>query len=314
MWGKGIDKAGLIVLLVSRVAAHCTAFAQVCVERALELAGGLPNLGNVIHLYQDGGAHFKSYTFLGSVGLGLHEAAGKESIITYGAPCHFKNPNDSTFGTLGKVFEAAATRTIIRDQSDVAKVFQSWAEESQNDPNAPKVIVEEFWPKPKDRIQQYTLDPASLPVGIKSCFQWEFTRDKKQGPRVSMFGRGANRLVATSTWLLPRPFPSAKTPAGARGHPSVLEDVGLDEETPEEQADRAGLQQKNWNGWRLFYRSAEPEKVSPDAYSKKTRRLMNQMGMNINDLPWVATQATEAMIKSRSDARAAKRKVRARHD
>ena len=104
---------------------------------------------------------------------------------------------------------------------------------------------------------QYTLNPKSLPCGVQSCYQGEFTRDPKQGPRKSMWGRGAQSNVCTELLCTGRPFPSCAVAKVAQTHPAVVPAPDAegddfsdpDENAVAEQLEKAPIGSNEWQGW-----------------------------------------------------------------
>jgi len=305
------------VVLCSRIGSHNSTYALTCIEEAVKQAGGTEALGDRFHVFSDGGPHFKSYEFLGSLALQMFEAGGKEVTVTYGAENHFKNPCDSLFGVMDQKIKSASCKNMLKDLPDLVSVFSEWADEQNMEPGRPKLVVKEFWPRPVKEVTKYCLDPDSLPCKISAAYQWEFS-SIKDSRRVSVWGRGSNKNTMTALWCLARPFPSCPVDPKSRTHPAIknlededdIENCGVGEMP----VSSIGLTDQEWNGWKLFYRTKMPEQTPSSCYSNRIRKKMEAMGSHASEVPKVQLTKTSKDRQAASDARAKRRCTKAASD
>ena len=167
---------------------------------------------------------------------------------------------------------------------------------------------------------------------LDSCYSWEF-RDIGDHRRHSIWGRGDNKLCATGMWLTCRPFPSAELLPGSRDHPTICWKKSAVECQPKKLAEAAAaaasddaagsaaakeeeeqdplqehmlnLQTQYYEDWKMFYRSAMPEKTKGSVYSARVARTMKGMGIYANQLKETTAHRSAMELQASSD-RAAK--------
>ena len=167
---------------------------------------------------------------------------------------------------------------------------------------------------------------------LDSCYSWEF-RDIGDHRRHSIWGRGDNKLCATGMWLTCRPFPSAELLPGSRDHPTICWKKSAVECQPKKLAEAAAaaasddaagsaaakeeeeqdplqehmlnLQTQYYEDWKMFYRSAMPEKTKGSVYSARVARKMKGMGIYAKQLKETTAHRSAMELQASSD-RAAK--------
>jgi hypothetical protein len=161
----------------------------------LELLAIGPEVTKVI-CWCDPGTHYRSYQFLGSVGLQLSEDRNILTDINYGCEHHFKSRCDALFGTLSSWRSTAAKSQILSSIDDVVQVFHERNRiEYLNDIERASIHTEEFFPPKRASVKSWTLRSASAPAGVTTSYGWRFTLNDVR--RASILGRGSNRLVCT---------------------------------------------------------------------------------------------------------------------
>ena len=134
-------------------------------------------------------------------------------------------------------------------------------------------------------------------------------------------------------WLTCRPFPSAELLPGSRDHPTICWKKSAVECQPKKLAEAAAaaasddaagsaaakeeeeqdplqehmlnLQTQYYEDWKMFYRSAMPEKTKGSVYSARVARTMKGMGIYANQLKETTAHRSAMELQASSD-RAAK--------
>ena len=114
-------------------------------------------------------------------------------------------------------------RSTISTIQEVADSVLRFTDDQPPNPHHFEVVAEEYVPPPRRLLKFHTFDPKSLQGGLMSRYMWRMG-DTHDARRISIFGRGADKLTATALWVWASPFPSAGFTEDMKCHPSVLAD------------------------------------------------------------------------------------------
>lgn len=237
---------------------------------------------------------------------------------------HGKGPWDGKFGVINHRIYKASCRRIIDTVADLVEVLtaahaqQVDIDRTNNARQRPPEHYEEFLPQPKSEVEVSTLLASSLPCTISGCHGWEFTiADRRRvEPGKSLIGKDGRTLTgikckASMFWgaqcssdqtVFPKLRAESDVPEPAEAL-AAQELPEYDEEYP-----TTGL--KWWQGWRVSFRTQEPDKTADEKYQARVRRKFVQSHFGKGQIPSATSSKTHAEIKIMSDRAAQKRKLK----
>ena len=267
-----------------------------------------------VHWWSDGGPHFKSYKFLGGFGVGLFERSKTLCSVSYGPEYHFKNVVDGLFGELDRQIHLITKVRPLKTVPDLVEQTQlSFQRPPPGKECSRTVLVYDWMPRPKAQVKTMCLNAARLPRQLQSTYCWHFTK-RMDDRRVGVWGAKSLGMqhTATALYVSAAAFPGADWTK--RVHPEVLpaKELAAEPAVPEPAVDdsldevsvlrAAGvtLGTKEWEGWRLYYRSSEPEKVPAAVLSARLRQRMAKMSGDMRKLPVAFATHSEEELKQQA--------------
>ena len=272
------------ILLVTRVMEKPQELTVACLDRCLELLEKVVEQCERASLWCDPGPHNRGYKVLGTRGLGYCERLRKAVAVNFGLQDHFKNPCDGLYGELNEATTDASTRRIIKTIPQLVDVWREYFEyrrashENHSGFSMPEVIIEEWMPPAKHVVANSMIDfdAGSLPVGIQGCHTWEFwINDARRKPKNTSVWHDTDTLRAQYISCKAAMFPGAKCHEWQTVRPYKLKEKTVHgcEEGPLATADGFPESETMFrDGWRLSYRSVQPENHDKDTYAAKLAR------------------------------------------
>jgi hypothetical protein len=222
-----------------------------------------------ISAWSDCGGHFRGYSFASSLAVRCCVRHSKHLKIQYGCEAHCKSLVDSFFGRMQMYLKEERCRNMISSVGDVALYCNLKAAEckSGNDTD----VFREFLPADRMHVNKYKFREP-WPKGIKSSHQISFTLNDDRRRGQHLWGRGLNSRTLTGVTCGMHSLPSL--PAGAAN--SWLPELAAScakhqlEDSDAEQDVMVPIGTRTLGGWKLAFRTEEPEVVS---YEKFVARL-----------------------------------------
>lgn len=186
-----------------------------------------------------------------------------------------KHIADGMFARVNRAKEDAARRTTLIEITDLTDALtKNFRERRQIDPSICPEHYEEWMPPLKNSVEIAKLNVKEGPT-IKQSYMWDF--NVIRADRLSYFGRGLNENTCTNVFCCPRMLPGASAVDDVRYHPQISYEVEADDEDEHEEqlaiyGDYMSHELKEYNGWRVSYRTQRPESES----FEKTRRRLQQ--------------------------------------
>ena len=289
-WGASLPPAGRWLCFFTRIVEKPAELTIVLLRRCFELLK-LSSTTCVRH-WSDTGTHFRGYKILGTIGVQFVEDFKMDQQVRYGPEEHFKNPVDGEFSRVNYIIRDASMHSHLTEIPHLVRVCREDYDmrRASTSKEIPEEYYEEFRPPcHKSNVKTLTFKASSLPTRIKLCHAWDFTRSDKR--RVRMLGTGDRKFEATGVFCRATMFDGCKCIAAQTCHPKVLSpgegNDDIENEEPEHEHERAEVthKTKEWQGWRLAYRTVEPEKHTTLSYSKKLRRKLNGFSKVMHQLP-----------------------------
>jgi hypothetical protein len=303
IWGENLPVSGQWHTYMGRITDKSSWYPVSCL---MDLVRHI-NWENVeqLHVWQDCGTHFRSRQMLTCLGKTVLETVEKLRVVWahYGCEHHFKSIVDGHFGRLSRERLDAAQTTCLTDPEDLVKLHGDRHE--QRKAADPSIATERyilFWPPEKKEIMTRVFRLDKIPVPLRSCYSWSFTR--KDFRRKTLMGAGAMRdtlknvdarAVVLSTNSKPVPvFELVLEKPAEAGVEEAADEEG--EEPVEEEA--VNHQTKLWRGWKMSYRMQEPDKVEPSKHVKQMERKQKVLDTILTPLiPLADRTRTVDMIK-----------------
>ena len=301
------------VVLISRVLDKSAAFTMDQLEFLLDECkrnGTLEGISKV-QLISDTGTHFRSTKVAGSCAHGLLEKvrpAINSLGLFFGPESHFKFKVDGFFAELREAARQTALGKDILDDKDLVQCYKDWWTEAQvADPgkwDAHFHLYEPHCARHEVHVSQFK--PSSLPKSIRGCHRWNFRLNDKRrtnlansygeltGVDVSCYGfvsGGILKVASTNRAIvldqasteLKHTCQGPELPSGSEVPPpqqclACAAGISIqNEEEPDDDEKRlaeVGVQTKSWRGWKISFRTQEPEKESAVSCFARLERKM----------------------------------------
>jgi len=290
------EESGIWLVMVSRVVEKSVAYALAQLWSVLEWLDkeGLVRGHRAIQFWSDCGSSYRGYRWLGTwandvldVYRRRGEAVGiRQSFINYGSDSHMKFECDGKFAELNeRKRQSAFSKVIISVEGIVDGLAEKGSEVKL--PHSPEEHFFVYLPScSKAHTRSTVLSRQSLTCSIKGSYSWSFTLNDLW--RVRLVGNDGVSLTSVDVRALR--LLSVQGVADGRVTPKIRLPEAVDE--PDEDDALVGedhivlshadllVNSKEWNGWRLSYRTSEPELHSEQQTVAKLRRRQSMLGAN----------------------------------
>jgi hypothetical protein len=221
-------------------------------------------------LWMDCGPHFRGYRFVSSISLWCAEL-GINTIFRWGAEHHMKGKVDGFFGWMAGAISSWRRTHTLTDCDDIVMACQAYQNKATSKGGSEYEFVS-FIPPPKDSIRQVVYKTSCFAQPLKATQELAFTCNDWR--RQSLYGRGLGCTTLTGLSGSARLLPGGRTQAGFTFVPVVYYDSEWDKtektpDLPEPESDaecdkelQLSEQAKDFEGWRLSWRSSAPENMT----------------------------------------------------
>ncbi len=348
-WGAGFGaegKEGKWFLLFTRVMEKPSELTICLLQHVISLLPPAADRRELVY-WCDCGPHFRTYRVMGTIATDIMQDTRLNQCINFGMEQHFKNVCDGKFGRISEHLREASTKEVLGDLSDVVRVLKRAHEVSveidkeRGAEARPPEHFEEWLPPPRDSVRTHEILGSSLPVPISASHLWSFRwTDMRRRCLIGMDGSTLTGVVCTAGMISgPRPLPAQScTPklklreadeGGPKGEalgPGEAAAPGdalgpAEAAAPEEAAapgehdddapdDLPAVNTKVWHGWRLSYRTDEPEKTPAEVFVKRVARKRAAFRYQREAIGEAASSRSPAAMQAAADRRATARRLK----
>ena len=182
-WGHNLPPQGVWICSLSRVVEKSCLFTLNVIERGLNILVERYDLFKdceEVILWSDTGPHYRAFRFIGALCKNIiptfrHKDELLHARVRYGLEHHAKSDCDRFFAELNGRIARTEVHSWIRSIKDLVNTFVAEAAHKNMD-LCPVEIFDDYMPtvtKEEYAKKCPDLNPASFPVPLTSCYEWQ---------------------------------------------------------------------------------------------------------------------------------------------